>query len=158
MSRWFNSNYVSLTKTEHTYLAGPQREAALKQVLRYVDRQHGDWSQIQQAEVDVSLVKPDYIIEGKVDLIRGEGDTVEIVDFKSQRKPDMVKDREQLEQYRRQLHIYAHLVENEPDRKLVRCTSTILARTVVYLLSHIRIRSQLWKAQWLYSTIRYIRL
>lgn len=118
VSRWFDSNYVSLTKTEHTYLAGPQREAALKQVLRYVDRQHGDWSQIQQAEVDVSLVKPDYIIEGKVDLIRGEGDTVEIVDFKSQRKPDMVKDREQLEQYRRQLHIYAHLVEERTGRKV----------------------------------------
>lgn len=118
VSRWFDSNYVSLTKTEHTYLAGPQREAALKQVLRYVDRQHDDWSQIQQAEVDVSLVKPDYIIEGKVDLIRGEGDTVEIVDFKSQRKPDMVKDREQLERYRRQLHIYAHLVEERTGRKV----------------------------------------
>jgi len=118
VSRWFDSNYVALTKAEHTYLAGPQREAALKQVLRYVDRQHGDWSQIQQAEVDVSLVKHDYIIEGKVDLIRGEGDTVEIVDFKSQRKPDMVKDREQLEQYRRQLHIYAHLVEERTGQKV----------------------------------------
>ena len=94
VSRWFDSNYVSLTKVEHTYLAGPQREAALKQVLRYVKRQYGDWSQIQQAEVDVSLVKSDYIIDGKIDLIRGEGNTVEIVDFKSQRKPDMVKDRE----------------------------------------------------------------
>lgn len=118
VSRWFDSNYVSLTKVEHTYLAGPQREAALKQVLRYVKRQHGDWSQIQQAEVDVSLVKSDYIIEGKIDLIRGEGDTVEIVDFKSQRKPDMVKDREQLEQYRRQLHIYAHLVEERTGQKV----------------------------------------
>ena len=118
VSRWFDSNYVSLTKTEHTYLAGPQREAALKQVLRYMERQHGDWSQIQQAEVDVSLVKPDYIIEGKVDLVRGEGDTVEIVDFKSQRKPDMVKDREQLERYRRQLHIYAHLVEERTGKKV----------------------------------------
>lgn len=118
VSRWFDSNYVSLAKTEHTYLAGPQREAALKQVLRYIERQHGDWSQIQQAEVDVSLVKPDYIIEGKVDLIRGEGDSVEIVDFKSQRKPDMVKDREQLERYRRQLHIYAHLVEERTGQKV----------------------------------------
>lgn len=118
VSRWFDSNYVSLTKVEHTYLAGPQREAALKQVLRYVERQHGDWSQIQQAEVDVSLVKSDYIIEGKIDLIRGEGDTVEIVDFKSQRKPDMVKDREQLERYRRQLHIYAHLVEERTGQKV----------------------------------------
>lgn len=118
VSRWFDSNYVSLTKTEHTYLAGPQREAALKQVLRYVDRQHGDWSQIQQAEVDVSLVKPDYIIEGKIDLIRGEGDTVEIVDFKAERKPDMEKMRVRLEQYRRQLHIYAHLVEERTGQKV----------------------------------------
>lgn len=118
VSRWFDSNYVSLTKTEHTYLADPQREAALKQVLRYVDRQHGDWSAIQQAEVDVSLVKPDYIIEGKVDLIRGEGDTVEIVDFKAERKPDMEKMRDRLERYRRQLHIYAHLVEERTGRKV----------------------------------------
>ena len=118
VSRWFDSNYVSLTKTEHTYLAGPQREAALKQVLRYMERQHGDWSQIQQAEVDVSLVKPDYIIEGKIDLIKGEGDTVEIVDFKAERKPDMEKMRERLERYRRQLHIYAHLVEERTGQKV----------------------------------------
>lgn len=118
VNRWFASNYVSLTKTEHTYLAGLQREAALKQVLRYVERQHGDWSAIQQAEVDVSLVKPDYIIEGKVDLIRGEGDTVEIVDFKAERKPDMEKMRDRLERYRRQLHIYAHLVEERTGRKV----------------------------------------
>lgn len=118
VSRWFDSNYMSLTKTEHTYLAEPQREAALKQVLRYMERQHGDWSQIQQAEVDVSLVKPDYIIEGKIDLIRGEGDTVEIVDFKAERKPDMEKMRARLEQYRRQLHIYAHLVEERTGRKV----------------------------------------
>ncbi len=116
--RWFDSNYVSLSKTEHTYLAGPQREAALKQVLHYVDRQHGDWSQIQQAEVDVSLVKPDYIIEGKIDLIRGTGNTVEIVDFKAERKPDMEKMREKIEKYRRQLHIYAHLVEERTGQKV----------------------------------------
>lgn len=118
VSRWFDSNYVSLTKIEHTYLATPQREAALKQVLRYMERQHGDWSQIQQAEVDVSLVKPDYIIEGKIDLIRGEGNTVEIVDFKAERKPDMEKMRARLEQYRRQLHIYAHLVEERTGQKV----------------------------------------
>lgn len=68
VTKWFDANYASITKTEHTYLAEPQRAAALNQVLRYVERQHGDWSLIQQAEVDVSLVKPDYIIEGKIDL------------------------------------------------------------------------------------------
>ena len=118
VSKWFEANYYSLAKTEHTYLAPAQRDAALRQILHYVERQHGDWSTIQQAEVDVSLVKPEYIIEGKIDLIRGEGDTVEIVDFKSQKKPDMEKDREQLERYRRQLHLYAYLVEERTGQKV----------------------------------------
>lgn len=120
VGRWFDSNYAALTKAEHTYLASPQKEAALRQVLRYVECQHGNWSAIRQAEVDVSLVKPDYIIEGKIDLIRGEGDTVEIVDFKAERKPDMEQKRERLEQYRRQLHIYAYLVEQRTGQKVSR--------------------------------------
>lgn len=118
VGKWFEANYYSLAKTEHAYLAPAQRDAALSQVLRYVERQKGDWSAIRQAEVDVSLVKPEYIIEGKIDLIRGEGDTVEIVDFKSQKKPDMEKEREQLERYRRQLHLYAYLVEERTGQKV----------------------------------------
>lgn len=39
---WFNSNYYTISKSEHAYLAEPQLNAALKQVLRYVERQHGD--------------------------------------------------------------------------------------------------------------------
>ena len=120
IEKWFDANYSSLSKTEHSYLAAQQLEAALKQVIRYADRQHGNWSTIQQAEVDVSLVKPDYIIDGKIDLIKGEGDTVEIVDFKSERKPDLEKSREKLEQYRRQLNIYAYLVEERTGKKVSR--------------------------------------
>jgi DNA helicase-2/ATP-dependent DNA helicase PcrA len=115
---WFDTNYTSLTKSERTYLAEPQREAALKQVLRYADRQGDSWGLIQQAEVDISLVKPDYIIEGKIDLIKGEGNTVELVDFKSEKKPDIFKDSEQLEHYRRQLQVYAHLVEERTGQKV----------------------------------------
>lgn len=118
ISSWFESNYTSLIKSEHTYLAEPQKLAALKQVLRYVDRQHGDWSKIKQAEVDVSLVQQDYIIEGKIDLIQGTDGTVELVDFKSERKPDMEKSRDRIEHYRRQLHIYAYLVEQRTGQKV----------------------------------------
>lgn len=118
ITRWFDTNYGSLTKIEHVYLASPQREAALRQVLRYAARQNDNWSSIQETEVDVSLVKPNYIIEGKIDLIRGEGDTVEIVDFKSERKPDLEKMKARLERYRRQLHIYAYLVEKRTGRKV----------------------------------------
>ena len=118
VTKWFDTNYMAISKAEHTYLAEPQKDAALKQVLRYVERQNGDWSLIQQAEVDVSLVKPDFIIEGKIDLVKGENGTVEIVDFKSEKKPDMVKMAERLEQYRRQLHIYAHLIEERTGQKV----------------------------------------
>lgn len=120
VNRWFEANYSSLTKTEHAYLAKPQQDAALRQVLRYVERRRGNWEDIRDAEVDVSLVKPEYIIEGKIDLIKGEGDTVEIVDFKAERKPDMVAMRDRLERYRRQLHIYAHLVEERTGHKVSR--------------------------------------
>jgi DNA helicase-2/ATP-dependent DNA helicase PcrA len=115
---WFDSNYTSLTTSERTYLAEPQRNDALKQVLRYAERQDSSWGLIQQAEVDVSLVKPDYIIEGKIDLIKGESNTVELVDFKSEKKPDIIKNAEQLEHYRRQLQVYAHLVEERTGQKV----------------------------------------
>lgn len=59
-----------------------------------------------------------YIIEGKIDLVKGENGTVEIVDFKSEKKPDMIKMAERLEQYRRQLHIYAHLIEERTGQKV----------------------------------------
>jgi DNA helicase-2/ATP-dependent DNA helicase PcrA len=118
IASWFDANYTSLTRTDRTYLAEKQRAAALNHVLRYAQRQAGQWGNIQEAEVSVSLVKPDYIIEGKVDLIKGEDGTVELVDFKSERKPDVHKEAESLEHYRRQLHIYAHLIEGRSGQKV----------------------------------------
>lgn len=118
IENWFESNYTSLVKSQHSYLARPQLDAALNQVLRYVDRQNGNWSLIKQAEVDVSLVQPDYIIEGTIDLVKGEGDTVELIDFKSEHKPDLEKMRDRIEQYRRQLHIYAYLIEHRTGQKV----------------------------------------
>ena len=66
----------------------------------------------------MSLVRPDYIIEGKVDLITGKDNTVEIVDFKSEQKPDINTDIERIEHYRRQLNIYAYLVEQRTGNKV----------------------------------------
>ena len=107
----------SLKKSERTYSpshSGRRLEAG----LRYAERRTDQRGLIQQAEVDVSLVKPDYIIEGKIDLIKGEGNTVELVDFKSEKKPDIFKNAEQLEHYRRQLQVYAHLVEERTGQKV----------------------------------------
>lgn len=119
---WFNTNYQLLVKQLHSYVAEAQRKAILHQVLNYRDQNVGQWHRIKEAEVDVSLVKEDYILKGKIDLIEGENGTVELVDFKSGEKPDVNTTDEYkrriLNQYRRQLEIYAYLIEQRYGHKV----------------------------------------
>ena len=117
---WFSANYAMLSKKERVYLAPSSQQAALQHVMRYFDRENGNWDRIKEAEVDISLIKDQYILKGSVDLIRGENDTVEIIDFKSEKKPDMEKDRDRLRQYQHQLEVYAHLVEERTGQKVSR--------------------------------------
>ena len=53
-----------------------------------------------------------------VDLIKGNGNTVEIVDFKSEKKPDLFDSEELMEQYKRQLNLYAYLVEERTGNEV----------------------------------------
>ena len=116
ISSWLESNYRTISKKEHMYINEPQRRAACRQVIRYAESQKNNWDRIREAEVDISLVKPNYILKGTIDLIRGEGDTVEIVDFKSEKKPDPAAKR--VEHYRQQMQVYAHLVEQKTGSKV----------------------------------------
>ncbi|MFC9600194.1 ATP-dependent helicase [Peribacillus butanolivorans] len=115
---WFNANYNNLVKKERVYLAPQTQKAALNQVLKYVEKQNNKWSHIKEAEVDVSLVKDKYILKGTIDLIKGQNNTVEIIDFKSEKKPDLVKEAAMMYHYKRQLEVYAHLVEERTGQKV----------------------------------------
>ena len=119
---WFNTNYQLLVKQLHSYLAEAQRKAILRQILNYRDQNAAQWHKIKEAEVEVSLVKEDYILKGKIDLIEGENGTVELVDFKSGEKPDVNTSDEYkrriLNQYRRQLEVYAYLIEQRYGHKV----------------------------------------
>jgi DNA helicase II / ATP-dependent DNA helicase PcrA len=124
ITEWFNTNYYLLSKSQRSYLHQGQLDSLLRQILRYRDRQSGKWHLIREAEVDVSLVKEEYILKGTIDLIEGENGTVELIDFKSGDKPDVnsteAKIRQTLAQYRRQLEVYAHLVEERTGHKVSR--------------------------------------
>ncbi len=119
---WYNTNYQMLIKQLHTYLQQGQLNSILEQILRYRDRNAGSWDKIKEAEVDVSLVQEDYILDGKIDLIEGDNGTFDLVDFKSGDKPDVNSTdeykRQILTQYRRQLEVYAYLVENKYGKKV----------------------------------------
>lgn len=117
---WLDDNYKGLLQAEHSHLGKAQIEAALKQVLSYAKKQEGKWDLIKEAEIDVSLTEKgkDYIIEGTIDLVKGKGDTIEIIDFKTEKKPDLETDKDRIENYRRQLHLYAHLFEERTGKKV----------------------------------------
>ena len=115
---WFNANYTHLSRQERLYLRPEGQEAALKHVLGYARRERGTWDRLYETEVEVSLVKDLYLLKGHIDLIRGEDDTLEIVDFKSEQKPDLVSEREKIDRYRRQLEVYAHIIEERTGQKI----------------------------------------
>jgi DNA helicase-2/ATP-dependent DNA helicase PcrA len=120
IEHWFNANYTHLSRQERLYLSSGGQKAALKHVLGYADRERETWDHLYETEVEVSLIKDWYILKGHVDLIRGEADTVEIVDFKSERKPDLSSEREKVDHYRRQLEVYAHIIEGRTGQKISR--------------------------------------
>ena len=117
---WLELNYSTCSKAEHAYLGRSQIEAAYRQVEKYVEKHKDDWSRIREAEVDVSLVKPNYILAGKIDLIRGNDGSLEIIDFKSEKRPDTEQESEYFARYKRQLQVYAYLVEKKTGQNVTK--------------------------------------
>ncbi len=115
---WFDTNYESISKSQHSYLGKPQLDVAFEQVIRYAEKQSDNWKKVQDAEVEIGLVKPEYILSGVIDLIEGNKKTVEIVDFKSEKKPDIFSDPEKFEKYKKQLQIYAYLIEKKTGKEV----------------------------------------
>jgi DNA helicase-2/ATP-dependent DNA helicase PcrA len=74
-----------------------------------------------ETEVDVSVEKDDYFLNGKVDLLLGDDQKLELLDFKSQTRP--LEDDTRLRTYYLQLCIYAHILTErygkQPDRLLL---------------------------------------
>lgn len=118
ITQWFYINYNSIVKKEKTHLMPSTQQVALRQVLNYVENNTSMIKKVKEAEVEVSLVKPGYILKGTIDLVEGNSNSIEIVDFKSEKKPDIDREREKIDRYRRQLEIYAYLIEKKTDYKV----------------------------------------
>ena len=118
IEEWFNLNYQSMQAQTGYLLTDEQRENALQQVIRYFHHRKNELGRVWLAEEEINLVLPDYILQGVIDLIEGQGDTVEIVDYKTGPKPDIVGHPERVEHYRKQLEIYAYLIEKRYGKKV----------------------------------------
>ena len=70
----------------------------------------------------MSIPTETFILHGVIDLLRGVGETVEIVDFKTDKKPDVnnADDMARVANYRRQLEVYSHIVEEKFGKRVSR--------------------------------------
>ena len=119
---WLNENYRQISKAENTYFSESSLRVVRKNIQNYVDFAKDDWQKVKEAEVPVTLQQEDYILEGKIDLVRGQGDTYEILDFKTGKKPDVndAENKERLTQYKRQLEIYAKIIHERTGKEISR--------------------------------------
>lgn len=117
----FEDNYRSLVASGVRPIGQEQKEVARAQVLNYVRQNRDQLKRVIETEVDVSVEKDGYILTGKVDLLLGSDDKLELLDFKSQTRPQ--HDDQRLRTYYLQLCIYAHILERRygkrPDRLLL---------------------------------------
>ena len=120
IEEWFKLNYQSMQEMTGYYLTEEQRENALQQVIRYFHHRKDELGKVWRAEEEINLVLPEYILQGVIDLIEGKDDTVEIVDYKTGPKPNIEGHPERVEHYRKQLEIYAYLIEKRYGKKVSR--------------------------------------
>ncbi|MEA1964620.1 MAG: ATP-dependent DNA helicase, partial [Candidatus Aerophobetes bacterium] len=125
IEQWFEENYRALLTSGMRPLGKTQKEVALKQVLNYFQQNYNYLNRIIEAEVDVSVEKDEYILAGKIDLLLGEDEKLEVLDFKTQPKPDV--NNPIIDRYYKQLCLYGYILEERynknPERLFIYWTS-----------------------------------
>lgn len=86
-------------------------EAAKEHVLNYFRNNKELIEKVKETEVEVVVEKNDYYLKGVLDLIAGDDGSINILDFKAQSRP--LPDSPAIENYRRQLAIYSHIIEKK---------------------------------------------
>ncbi len=109
IENWFEQNYKALLLSGLRPISKTQKEVALKQVINYYYQNKDIFNRISEIEVDVSLEKDEYIIAGKIDLLLSESGKFEILDFKTQPKPE--NHNPLIERYFKQLCLYAYILK-----------------------------------------------
>ena len=121
----FERNYKGLIASGYRPLGVKQKEKAFGQVINYFKNNKDLLKRVVETEIDVSYEKEDYIINGRVDLLLGRDDKLELLDFKSQQKPDLRDP--VIEKYKYQLHVYAHILKErygkDPERLYIYWTA-----------------------------------
>jgi DNA helicase-2/ATP-dependent DNA helicase PcrA len=114
----FSSNFRNLVNSGLRPINEDQRQLARQQVGNYFSQNQDRMNQVIETEVDVSVEKDNYILVGRIDLLIGKDNRLELLDFKAQPRPP--QNARWLATYEQQLLVYAHILEQRygkrPDR------------------------------------------
>jgi DNA helicase-2/ATP-dependent DNA helicase PcrA len=116
----FEQTFLFLSCTNLQSIDAQKKEKAFEAVTNYVAQNRLELQCVKQAEESISFVKDNYIFNGKIDLVMQRNGTLEILDFKTGRKPQ--EDSMLLDSYERQLYLYAYALEQrdkQPPRRLL---------------------------------------
>jgi len=118
----FDRTFGFLSQAAAVPISERQREAAFRQIMDYFRENRSEMDRVIETEVDVSVEKEDYILTGKIDLLLGGDGKLELLDFKTLRRPAPPQ-HAIVRRYERQLCTYAHILEQRygkrPDRLLL---------------------------------------
>lgn len=109
----YNINSKEIQSNMGILLSDEDEKRAFSQVVGYCRFRKNKLGNVWKAEDEIKLIMSDYILQGIVDLIEGYDDALEIVDYKTGPKPDISLNPERIEHYKKQLEIYAYLIENK---------------------------------------------
>lgn len=118
MDAMFYANFRNLVNSGLRPINDDQQLIARQQVGNYFSQNQDRMNQVIETEVDVSVEKEKYILVGRIDLLLGEDNRLELLDFKAQPRPS--RSAPWLDTYQQQLLVYAHILEQRygkrPDR------------------------------------------
>jgi DNA helicase-2/ATP-dependent DNA helicase PcrA len=121
----FENNYKGLLSNGMRPIGVRQKEDAHRHVQTYFKNNKDLLKRVIDTEVDVSIEMDQYIMNGKVDLLLGKDDKLEVLDFKSQTKPK--KSDPAIDKIRKQLNLYAYILKErynkDPERLYIYWTS-----------------------------------
>lgn len=128
-----SETWVSSHRTK-TELENQFKKAAENQLKRYLKYHAHELPKTLQAETSFSFVMSDQVMLGKIDLLRQEGNGVEVVDFKTANSKPLEEEGIDL-----QLDLYALGVEESLGHKV--------AKTMVHFLGDGKVTSRAWSGE-----------
>ncbi len=115
LSKIFERKFQALTQAYLSSIDSEEKTRAWQQIMRYLQQNWETLDRVDAAELSVQVDTPEYILTGTVDLLVKTAGGVDLIDFKTLRRPG--KNTVFLEQYEQQLHFYAHAVEQSHGQR-----------------------------------------